>query len=283
MRNLRKIIFVLCAAGLNLVAVLPFMVSVEAQDHKKHDLTCALSADAVLDQLKEKEKPVLIDIRNPDLFDRIRIPESVNIPLYAVKTKHYLKKRRIVLIDEGYEYSRLETECKKLKETGFHAFILFGGLNAWAMAGGRMEGDLLALEGMKKVFSRQFHLEKDYENHLTLCVTRGKEDSSFCLASNAIRLRAFNEDSLRSAVLSNQIPGSGLQGKNAFRMIVIAGEDGAGYEKAEKIIKKMKMMNVYYLDGGFMAYRQYLERVSLSQQPKASRMKQQKKCGGCGT
>jgi hypothetical protein len=52
--------------------------------------------------LKKKHDVTLVDVRDRDCFERFRIPRSIHVPLYAVKTKGFLKERFLVLVHEGY-------------------------------------------------------------------------------------------------------------------------------------------------------------------------------------
>ena len=80
---------------------------------KQHESSFAISPDAVLYKLKQKQKITLIDVRNPEDFARLHIPGSLNIPLYAVKTKVFLKSFPIVLINAGFHYSPLASRVSE--------------------------------------------------------------------------------------------------------------------------------------------------------------------------
>ena len=97
---------------------------------KQHDASLAISPDTVLYKLKQKEKIVLIDVRNQEDFARLRIPGSINLPLHVVKTKFALESFFIVLVNEGFNHTPLEKECRHLRDLGFKTFILDGGLAA---------------------------------------------------------------------------------------------------------------------------------------------------------
>ena len=51
-------------------------------------------------------------------FTEAHIPGSINMPLYAVKTKTFLKSVPVVLVNEGFRYAELESECRRLAERG---------------------------------------------------------------------------------------------------------------------------------------------------------------------
>ncbi len=77
-------------------------------------------------------RDVLIDIRE-DRFDQEPINTRVNgalqMPLGHVKTKYYLKSESIVVLGDGLDSFRLETEIKALKQKGFKSIkILDNGI-----------------------------------------------------------------------------------------------------------------------------------------------------------
>ena len=97
--------------------------------------------------VEEPQSAVLVDVRGAEAYGRVRIPGSLQIPSYAVKTKDFLKGRRVVLVDDGHGSRALEEECRRLRERGFpQASIWYGGLNAWRRRGGELEGDGSAVD-----------------------------------------------------------------------------------------------------------------------------------------
>ena len=107
-----------------------------ARKIKKHDPSLAISVEEVFYKLKRNQKLTLVDVRSKKDFERLHIPSSINIPLFAVKTKTYLKSARLVLVNEGFRYAELANECRRLTERGLKMSILDGGLPAWKHSGG---------------------------------------------------------------------------------------------------------------------------------------------------
>ncbi len=107
----------------------------------------ALSPDKAL----HMQNTVFVDIRPPEQFNALKIPQSVNIPLYAVKTKSFLKEKTVVFVP-GHENARqMEKECHALRAQGWRVFYLSGGLPAWQKQGYAVDNDP----------SEQSHLESD--------------------------------------------------------------------------------------------------------------------------
>ena len=99
-----------------------------------------ITPDELKDLLK-KSKVVLVDIRPKNEFERVRIPGSLHMEIYTIKTKNFLKKKDVIIIANGYRLATPLKECKKLKNQGFKSVrVLYGGIQAWINYGGKVEG-----------------------------------------------------------------------------------------------------------------------------------------------
>lgn len=79
----------------------------------------------------------VIDVRSPQAYKRIHIPDSINIPEYAIRTKGYLKQEKLLLVNDGKSYEHTLQTCSRLKGSGFHdVSVLAGGIRAWIKRGG---------------------------------------------------------------------------------------------------------------------------------------------------
>jgi 3-mercaptopyruvate sulfurtransferase SseA len=92
--NITAAIILLAGLSVNVSAAGPDPTSeipdeLIARKLKKHDPSLAISVEAVLYKLKRNQKLTLVDVRSWQNFERLHIPGSINIPLYAVKTKTY--------------------------------------------------------------------------------------------------------------------------------------------------------------------------------------------------
>jgi rhodanese-related sulfurtransferase len=242
---------------------------------KNPDHSFLVSAESVLQKIKRKQKIILVDIRNPGEFERISIPGSINIALHFIKTKAFLKLEPLVLINEGYQDSQMEKECKHLRNKGFNAAILTGGILSWQRKGGRLQGDLLALNDYNKISPRIFCREKDSANQMVLDASKEHTKASKQLIPYATHIPFSNNPNfgdLLAAALS----------KADINYLLIFNENGDHYEKIEKTLQKKGLENTFYLKGGLNAYKRYLQHLVLSRQPRNSRIKRIDKCRNCG-
>ena len=250
-----------------------------ARKLKKHDPSLAISVDAVLYKLRHNQQFTLVDVRGKQEFEELHIPGSINIPLYAVKTKTYLKSAPVVLVNQGFRYAALENECRRLTERGFKVSLLDGGLPAWKRKGGQLVGDLFAIDDMKAVSPHIFFREKDYENTLVVDITPVRSEASSRLIAYAQHLPVLDDPDGSAAAFKKLI----AQSKNQpFQSIIIVNETGEQYEKAEKIMNRMGI-ETFNLQGGVAGYQKYLQGLLLSWKPRDSRIKTVSNCKPCGS
>lgn len=244
---------------------------------RQHDVSIAISLDTVQYKLRQKQKITLIDVRNPEDFTRLHIPGSINIPLHAVKTKFVLKSFLIVLINDGFQYSLLATECLKLRDMGFKAFILDGGLYTWNRAGSRLTGDLFALEDMKTVTPQRIFREKDFQNILMIDISPVQKEASMKVMPSSKHLPFPDEPGEWARKIERIIASHKNQ---PFFSILVFNETGDGYSRAKKMLTGLDL-NVFFLHGGVAGYRRYVKDLMLSWQPLDSRIKTSRKCVDC--
>jgi rhodanese-related sulfurtransferase len=245
---------------------------------KRHDASLAISAEAVLYKLKQNQALTLVDVRKRQDFERLSIPGAVNVGLYAVKTKTYLKSAPVVFVNEGFRYGELEDESRRLAQRGFKVFILDGGLPAWQRQGGRLAGDFFALDEMKSVSAPVFFREKDYETTLVVDISATRSDVSSRLFPYALHIPGLaghpdGAAEFRKFIAERQ--------KGPFQSVVIFNDTGAQYDKTQKYASRLGI-DAFSLQGGLAGYQKYLEGLLLSWRPQNSRMKTVSNCRPCG-
>ena len=245
---------------------------------KKRNPAFAISVESVLKKLREKQEIILIDVRKRAEFEKFRIPGAINIPLFAIKTKAFLKSKPLVLINEGYSYSQLERECEPLRKFGFKVWLLNGGLHYWRRKRGPLEGDAFAQKGLNRIPPAIFFTEKDYENWIVIDVSPSKHSEACSLIPRTIFIPYENNEKKFISTFKKTV----AQHKdNAFISALLFTEKGVLYDKIEKVIKKTDSKPVFFLKGGIEAYRKFLEKQAIIRQAKHNSRKTLKKCSSC--
>lgn len=100
---------------------------------------------------------VIIDTRSLTRFEDARIPRSINIPSFALKTRTELRAASVVLVDEGYAPEVLLTEVANLQRQGFQQVqVMQGGIPAWARQGNALEGNRTDIIAISKISAADF-------------------------------------------------------------------------------------------------------------------------------
>ena len=236
------------------------------------DYSIAVTATELLNKTKQNRRMTIVDVRSPEEFERLRIPGSINVPFHAVKTKAYLKAQPFVLVSAGYEWRDLESECKRLQQSGYKPSILFGGLVAWSSQGGPLEGDRLLVATYREIPAHLFFHEKDYKDIKVFDVSaKPLPDAQKLIHGNV------HVNNIESLVKLAKQKGP------SYSALVLFNENGEKYEKFDAALKKAGMSNAFYLKGGISGYRHFLKNTTLSWKSRAERTVTLGGCGTCGS
>jgi rhodanese-related sulfurtransferase len=224
-----------------------------------------MPTESVLSMLKKRQEILLVDIRDRGAFDRFRIPGSIHIPLYALKTKPFLKDKPLVLVSEGHPNLALEQACKDARAAGFSkTSILNGGLRSWLQKKGPIEGDAFAAREVNCVPPRVFLAQKDAPVWMVVTVSDSPASSPQPLIPGAVPLPLQGDPrrfvSAIKTLLSSK-PGSPQVS------ILVCDERGESYENIERALQQQETHKVFYLKGGLEAYRAFLQQQALLAQP----------------
>jgi rhodanese-related sulfurtransferase len=238
----------------------------------------SISADALLHKVKQNQPITLVDLRFPKEFDKARIRGSINLPLYAIKTKAFLKSVPFVLIEDGYRNRFLESLCRTLQNEGFKASFLMGGLNAWKQRGGPIEEDIFSPKTLNRISPQAFYQEKNDEEWIIVDASATHTPLSMSLFPHAHHIPFIDHPAPAvSAVKNRAEPGkAGLS-----YPFLIFNEDGNQYDRMQKIIEKAGILNVFYLQGGLGGYEAFLKHLVQSRRPRDERRKTSRQCGTC--
>ena len=78
-----------------------------------------ISVDRLARDLKEGRDVAVVDVRDGEAYAAAHIPGALNIPLYLVKTKGFLRAKPVVLVDAGWGSDVVENECRRSRDVGF--------------------------------------------------------------------------------------------------------------------------------------------------------------------
>ena len=245
---------------------------------KKRNPAYLISPDSVLRKLKEKRELVLVDVRDAQDFNSCRIRGSINIPAFALRKKFFLKSKSLVLVNEGFSYSKLEQTCQRLKDSGFqHVSILIGGLNQWREKGFTIEGDVFAQKKVNKILPRDFFAERNCENLILVDVsgTMSPETLDLMPRSFSLPYRGLAEEfigKIKQALRPHK--------NDPLISVLIFNQNGRYPERMEGLIRKAGIKNVFYLKDGLEGYKTFLQKQALILRTKNTR-KIVKQCVTC--
>lgn len=238
-----------------------------------------ISAKTLLSELSEEHDIVMVDVRSEKEFEECNIPDSINIPLYSVKVKSFLKNKKLVLINNGFNLVSLKEAGEELNRKGYSIRILYGGLLAWRNAGGKLSGDPLSIKNIDLVNAEDMFMEinGDNENLLLMNLVFPSEETSQIENQNIISVPV--RDSKDILIMFNDL----LKKKKAtpYLSVLIANRDGNQYEKVAHILKGYKDKNIFYLKDGIESYHTFLgKQVMMKNRSKVSSIKQDE-CSSC--
>jgi rhodanese-related sulfurtransferase len=241
---------------------------------KKHDPTLLITVDTVLQKKAQNKDIVIIDVRQSEDYKKIKIPESLNIPLFAIKTKTFIRSKLLVIVNEGYNYGQLADECINLRKAGFKAYILYGGMYYWLQKGAPLGGNIAAGKSLNKVSPLIFLGEKDYSNWIIVDTSSSLSLSEPLAQRSTLITYAGNNDKFLKEldVTFKKI------NPDEFSLFMIIDEKGKSYEKIEAILEKTKFNKAFYLEGGKEALKKLLAAKAESEKERQSTGNKSKTC-----
>lgn len=249
-----------------------------ARKVKQHDQCLMISVESLLRKQKTLEELILVDVRDPSTFQKCRIPGSINVPLYAVRTKKFLRSTMLVLMNEGFKYGQLEERCRQLRDSGSMVWILEGGLNAWREAGAPLECEKPAQDDLNKLPPYDFFEERDYNGWIAVDARIAKKLEGILPFSRILSLASPDNAEGFVAPLVKYLQ---KERKKYPLSFIVFNDDGNRYEMVEKHIRKAGIKNAFYLKNGLEGYKIFMAQQA-ALLPKEDRFEEIiKKCAGC--
>lgn len=236
---------------------------------------CFVRVDEVFKDWKN-HRITLVDVRNKKAYASHRIPGAVNIPLFAVKQKGFLRQRNVVLMNEGRTHVDLLRACKELMANGFDSVkVLDGGIHSWITMNGAVEGNKTALVHHRVISSPEFVSALPERQWVVILLDGIKKANFVSLADNKVIEYAGTMDQLVN-ILGNAFEKHGSK----RHAVLLANQQGGNYQGITTLLKEHAVANVFLLDGGINEYQKYLSqhlamRARLVRGPEPVR-----RCGG---
>lgn len=242
---------------------------------RQPDPAILVSAEALLREDPMGRETVLLDIRGQADVDQCRIPGSLHIPLHAVRTKEFLKPRRLVLVGRNGLDEREESECVRLNNEGFMASLLDGGISAWSAAGRPVEGDGCQAGSLNTISPVEWLASRRDERWLLVNACRSKQSDGLRLIPQALILPdPENLDVLRSLI--------GQRAAGRPVTLLLFDDDGSDIPRLAQALSKSTLPRVLFLEGGINHYQAFLERqAALFDAQRSSSRKASSSCASC--
>jgi rhodanese-related sulfurtransferase len=235
-----------------------------------------VSMESVRSMLKRKQDILFIDVRGREAFEKFRLPGSIRIPLYALRTKSFLKDKALVLVHEGYPDLVLEQTSRELRAAGFaNLSILNGGLRYWQQKNGPIEGDLFAAGEVSRIAPIVFFAHKDSGQWLVITVSSSAVESAEPPLPGARQLAWEGSPAKFASRLKALIAN---RANPALLSVLVCDESGVRYEEIDRAVQQEQIGKVFYLSGGMKGYAAFIEQQALLRQPDTEAVK---RCATC--
>ena len=238
--------------------VLSYKTLITLAGKKERDMRYYLSPRNVAGLL---EKIVLVDVRQQEIYSSYHMPGAINIQPHAIRAMKSLKQRKLVLVDEGYNFSRMEKLAVKLREAGFkETYILDGGLTSWHKAGGKITGDKIKLRKVNRLTPLAYEKQMKYNSWYPLILRKtSPENRTLINLPGSIEVDVRDKKTEAATAAIDKLISSELEQRKNIELVLISGE-GLPEWYAEEIAKKINYQNIYILNGGVTAFKEHIHR-----------------------
>ncbi len=209
-------------------------------------------------RMSADRRVALVDVRDAGAFERVSLPGSLNIPLFAVKTKTYLRSQALILLDVGYSPGLLQAACEDLRRLGFEAWFLMGGVAAMKASGETLAGDVFARQSVNRVPAAQW-LADDCPSCWLVVDASAVEHAPTMPGVQQLWL-PFDATTPHEFVSGLSGAVSRVSGPGGDGLLLIVTEDGQEYADIERRLQREGLPPVFFLEGGIAAYQHAIAR-----------------------
>ena len=238
------------------VCLYPGLLTASSNPGPSSSNSCQLvSAKEVIESVNSGTSVLMVDVRAKADFEKSWIPNSINMPLYEVRTKRFLKDRPFVLVDYGYRPRLLLDECKALRSQGFrNVSILTEGLNAWFRSDGELDG---TAQPDDEISAAEFHAALSAGHAIPIYIGPENDPSGGMEAiANVHRIPFAATPGSFSMRYEKAIS---TEEKEGSEVLVLFDGDGRNYAGAREALNSLSRITPFFLKGGLRSYAQFLE------------------------
>ena len=210
------------------------MEKIFARKELAPDLSCALSA-AELSPGRKPPNTVFIDTRSMSEYDQFRIDGALRMSVSELRSKSYLRGKRIVLIGDGKAERELYVACAELKHRGFKQVrMLRGGMASWLVEQQPVVGRAPAPDRIVRLNAAELWMESRFDRNVVLLA-----DNQFTMLPDLPFSAALGHPSLE--IIQAAIQQRRAQLKNApFASVVLVAERELSAEQLERLQQGLK-------------------------------------------
>ncbi|MCF8029331.1 MAG: rhodanese-like domain-containing protein [Desulfohalobiaceae bacterium] len=211
----------------------------------KTDPSLLVGAEYVQRYKQRNPEVQLVDVRSVRAFQRAHIPGSIHVPLSLVPHKSFLQSGPVILVGGGANPGPLLRICRKLRQKGVQASVLWGGLARWRESGGRLTGKRGDHQALNEVSPAAYYRQRGREYWRVLYVGDKRPQELDTVLPGA---EIAQQDELAPHLEDGAGP----------RLILLVTRKGEGYDRLESALRAEGIANVFCLRGGLTAYAGHL-------------------------
>ena len=230
----------------------PTLVDTISRQAKHRTMSCYISADAAIAAVA-KGGSLVVDVRDADSFAKYRITSSMNMPLHAVRTKNFLKRSSVILVNEGRDTAPLDVACQDLRRAGFtKVSILDGGLHAWRQKAGSLAGDVIAQKDLNKMKPAELFEEVAYNDWVIADFSGISKIEVAKYLPQSVSKSLSNDEKRFLKDYKDLVS----QRKGNARVVLVTRR-GEEYDKLSEWLRRAGEPVPLMLDGGYEGYKQF--------------------------
>jgi rhodanese-related sulfurtransferase len=217
------------------------------------DVSCQVDAYTAYLNLKIKQT-LLVDIRSHQKYQKISIPNSINVPLHTLKTKNVLKTQRLFLIDDGGRLTNIPLLCSQLKQKGFDVSYVTGGINAWSKLKKNLIGKPEELVKIDELGPEHFYFDSLVND--ILIINMGTKKNQIIRTKQKINpfISYFSIPLQKNSQLFLKKLKSIIKRFPQVSRLFIYDDDGKNYQSVKHLLQANLKPSVFYLRGGYQEF-----------------------------